>query len=65
MEGSKKVKEIFIDQKIPKKYRSIYPIIEDDGIIIWIPGVKRSKHALINEKTKIFLYLSMEDFAGG
>jgi len=42
--GSKKIKDIFIDSKIPAKSRDCWPIVVDSsGVIIWIPGVKKSK----------------------
>ncbi|MFV9511714.1 tRNA lysidine(34) synthetase TilS [Tepidibacillus sp. LV47] len=62
MNGSKKVKDIFIDQKIPKEWRDKQPIIEADGQILWIPGIKQSSLKRISEKTKSFLYIQMEDF---
>ena len=43
MQGTKKVNDIFIDSKIPRKLRDIYPIVTDStGKIIWIPGIKKS-----------------------
>lgn len=44
LNGTKKIKDIFIDEKIPKSKRDNYPIIADDnGVILWIPGIKKSK----------------------
>ena len=44
MEGTKKVKSIFIDEKVPMSDRDSYPLVcDDDGNILWIPGVKKSK----------------------
>ncbi|MBQ6687015.1 MAG: tRNA lysidine(34) synthetase TilS [Bacilli bacterium] len=44
MNGSKKIKDIFIDSKIPLSQRSIYPIVVDsNNVIVWIPGIKKSK----------------------
>jgi len=44
MEGSKKVSDIFIDNKISKLQRDIWPIVIDsNGTILWIPGIKKSK----------------------
>lgn len=49
LNGSKKIKEIFINSKIPEHMRSSYPIVTDKiGKIVWIPGVKKSKF----DKTK-------------
>ena len=43
MKGSKKINDIFIDSKINKEKRSIYPIVTDDcNNILWIPGIKKS-----------------------
>ena len=43
LNGSKKVKDIFIDKKIPLNDRDLWPIVVDStGRIVWIPGVKKS-----------------------
>lgn len=43
LNGTKKVKDIFIDEKIPIDERKEWPIITDHlGNIIWIPNVKKS-----------------------
>ena len=40
----KKVKKVFIDKKVPKRLRNIFPIVVDsDDNIIWIPGIIKSK----------------------
>ena len=45
MNGKKKVKDIFIDEKIPYNKRNNVPIVVDSNDnIIWIPGVKKSKY---------------------
>ncbi len=44
MDGSKKIKDIFIDSKIKLADRDSWPIVSDSkGRIVWIPGVKKSK----------------------
>ncbi|MBQ9181461.1 MAG: tRNA lysidine(34) synthetase TilS [Bacilli bacterium] len=44
MLGSKKIKDIFINEKIPTSERDIYPVVEDSsGKIVWLPGLKKSK----------------------
>lgn len=43
MKGTKKIKDIFIDKKIPKEHRVHWPIVEDaNGNIIWLPQLKKS-----------------------
>jgi len=55
--GSKKVKDIFINEKISIEEREKWPIIVDsNGVIVWIPGLKKSKFdKQINEKCDIIL----------
>lgn len=44
LNGSKKVKEIFIENKISIKDRDLWPIVVDStGKVVWIPGLKKSK----------------------
>ena len=51
LNGTKKVKDILIDEKVPKEKRNNVPIVTDDrGIILWIPGIKKSKFDVSNSK---------------
>ena len=44
LKGKKKIKEIFIENKIPKHLRDSYPILVDNqDRIIWLPNLKKSK----------------------
>lgn len=44
LNGKKKIKEIFIENKIPKHLRDTYPILVDSNDqIIWLPNLKKSK----------------------
>ena len=53
MNGSKKVKDIFIDKKIKLETRDSWPIVLDSkGNIVWIPGIKKSKY----DKKKVDSY---------
>lgn len=51
LNGKKKVKEIFIDNKINLEERDTWPIVVDAvGNILWIPGVKKSKFDIPKDK---------------
>lgn len=53
MLGSKKVNDIFIDEKIPCLSRDLWPVVVDStNTIIWVPGLKKSKF----DKTKEEMY---------
>lgn len=44
MSGHKKVKDVFIDAKVPMEKRELWPIVVDSSDqVIWIPGIKKSK----------------------
>lgn len=44
LNGTKKIKNIFIDEKIPIAKRGEIPIVTDsNNTILWLPGVKKSK----------------------
>lgn len=44
LNGTKKVKDIFIDKKMSLSNRDIWPIVLDSkGNVVWIPGIKKSK----------------------
>jgi len=45
--NKKKLKEIFIEKKIPKNIRNTYPILVDaNDNIIWIPNIKKSNFCI-------------------
>lgn len=47
LNGSKKVQDMFVDEKIPPSRRELYPLLCDgEGKLLWIPGLRRSTHAL-------------------
>ncbi|MFC4777225.1 tRNA lysidine(34) synthetase TilS [Paenibacillus sp. GCM10023252] len=53
LNGSKKVQDMFVDEKVPPSERDRYPLLADaDGRLLWIPGIRRSAHALVGPQTK-------------
>lgn len=56
--NAKKLKELLIDAKIPREWRDRLPLILAGDDIVWVPGVKRSAHALVTEQT--LRYVIME-----
>ncbi|WP_209866296.1 tRNA lysidine(34) synthetase TilS [Paenibacillus shirakamiensis] len=61
LNGSKKVKDIFIDQKIPPSLRTKIPMVTDGaGRILWLPGVRRSALAVVSETTTSMVFMELE-----
>ena len=43
LQGSRKLKDLFIDEKIPRHEREQWPIITDaTGEVLWLPGLRKS-----------------------
>ncbi|MFH5186687.1 tRNA lysidine(34) synthetase TilS [Paenibacillus sp. TAB 01] len=60
LNGSKKVKDIFIDAKIPPSRRRRTPVVTDHkGDIVWLPGVRRSSHAPVTAATRLLLQMTL------
>ncbi len=58
MQGSKKVKDIFIDHKIPLQNRNTWPVVTDgENSIIWLPCLKKSSREGMNPTTKHYIQL--------
>lgn len=62
MSGSKKIKDIFIDSKVPMAKRNSWLLVcDNDDNIIWLPALKKSKFDKeINEKYDIILMFIKE-----
>lgn len=61
LKGRKKIKDIFIDEKIPRDQRDTWPIVTDhDGEIIWLVGL-RKKQMPIDEEASLFIQIIYED----
>ena len=51
MAGHKKIKDLFIEKKVPLSIRARCPLLTMGEEILWIPGFGRSEIARISEKT--------------
>jgi tRNA(Ile)-lysidine synthase len=58
LSGSKKIHDIFIDEKVPISQRSIVPIICDGQGIIWVAGVRRADRARITDDTNTIIKIT-------
>ncbi len=57
MEGSKKLKKLFGDLKIPKEERDRIPVVASDGVVYWVVGCRRSRDGLVTPETRRLLVL--------
>ncbi len=52
MKGTRKLKSVFIDEKISRELRGAIPILADALSVLWVPGVRLSERVRIGEATK-------------
>lgn len=57
MEGEKKLKDFFIDEKIPRYLRRLYPIFVINGEIAWIGGLRMSEKFRVSGKDAVLIKL--------
>ena len=61
MKGHKKVKDLFIDEKIPMERRRRIPLLFSAGTLIWVAGVRASAAAALTAETRIALSVRVHD----
>ena len=60
MTGSRKLQDIFVDEKGPVEERSRLPVIECRGAIIWIPGYRVAQGWEVRRPTARSLQMTVE-----
>ncbi|MCG8620882.1 MAG: tRNA lysidine(34) synthetase TilS [Proteobacteria bacterium] len=58
MQGTKKLKDLLIDAKVPQQERERVPVLMSKDEIIWVVGYRTSEPSKIRAETKRRLYLS-------
>lgn len=56
----KKLKDFFIDQKIPQMERDLIPLLCDEEKIIWVCGYRQDERTRISKTTENILIISLE-----
>jgi tRNA(Ile)-lysidine synthase len=64
MRGHKKVKDLFIEKKVPLSARSVLPLLLSGDEIIWIPAYARSEIAKVGPRTREFLCVNAVPLEG-
>lgn len=61
MKGTKKIKDYFIDEKIPKDLRDEIPLIVDEENILWVVGYRTNEIYKVTEETKNILEIKYKN----
>ncbi len=59
MAGRKKIKSLFIDEKIPRPQRNLTPLLVDTGSVLWVKGSRLSERVKVNTETKTILKIEL------
>ncbi|NPU84573.1 MAG: tRNA lysidine(34) synthetase TilS [Syntrophaceae bacterium] len=59
--GTKKLQDVFTDRKVPRSRRSVAPVLEDRGGILWVAGICRDDRARVTEETQHALRVEIEE----
>ncbi len=59
--GSKKLKDLFIENKIPMNRRGAVPVITKGDEIIFVPPLRKSPRYRVNQMTKNFLVIKYKE----
>ena len=57
--GTKKLKKLFIDDKVPKLEREVVPLIASGDEIIWVIGGRLNNNYYVTEDTKQILKIQI------
>jgi tRNA(Ile)-lysidine synthase len=57
MTGTRKVKEVFIDRKLPPPLRGRFPVVAMGTRIVWLPGILRGDGALVSTASETVLHV--------
>lgn len=63
MEGSKKLKELFIEMKVPQNLRRRIPVVAKGDEIIFVPPLRKSPRYAPDENTKSFLVIQYKELS--
>jgi tRNA(Ile)-lysidine synthase len=58
LKGSKKLQDIFVDEKVDIDERDRIPVVEDGSKIVWVVGYRMAEEAKVTPKTKKVVKLS-------
>ncbi|HZJ56640.1 MAG TPA: tRNA lysidine(34) synthetase TilS [Clostridia bacterium] len=61
MSGTKKLKDFFIDRKVPRHKRDSIPLVVDRNNIIWIAGYQMSEDYKVTHNTKRLIRMEIEE----
>lgn len=63
MTGSKKLQDLFVDEKIPEALRATVPVIAHGDVVVWIPGYRIAAEAAVASATAASVQIRVTRYA--
>jgi tRNA(Ile)-lysidine synthetase-like protein len=51
MEGTRKLSDLLVDAKVPRRLRAARPVVRDGGRIVWLAGVHIADECRVGPET--------------
>lgn len=51
-EGTKKLSDLFVDAKVPRRLRALTPVVKDGERVVWVAGVRLSEECRVTPETR-------------
>jgi tRNA(Ile)-lysidine synthase len=64
MAGEKKLQDVFVDAKVPRRQRDSVPVVCDDAGIVWVAGYRITERVRVTASTRRVLRLRAERESG-
>jgi len=63
MLGTRKVQDVFVDRKLPRASRGLFPVVTVGDTIAWLPGLARAECALVTKSTETIVRVEASEIA--
>jgi tRNA(Ile)-lysidine synthase len=60
MAGTKKVQDLFVDEKVPREERTSIPLLVSERGVVWVVGHRIAEWARVPENAKLALRVRAE-----
>ncbi|MDH4139169.1 MAG: tRNA lysidine(34) synthetase TilS [Coriobacteriia bacterium] len=60
MDGTKKVSDLLVDAKVPRRARGVTPVVRDGEHVVWVAGVRMSEDYKVTSETTTAVRLTWE-----
>lgn len=58
MEGSRKLSDMLVDAKVPRRMRAVVPVVRSGGTVVWLAGVRMAEEYKVTSETRAAVELA-------